>query len=97
VKPIETLRKVRHAIRTGYAWPGGYRIDVVMTDGAVLCTQCARENYRLISYATRHGIRDGWAASGSDVHWEGSAEHCAHCSKVLPSEYGNPDKGAESC
>jgi len=92
-----TLETVKQAIRAGYAWPGGYRLNIVMADGELLCTACARENYRLISCATRHGCRDGWAAVGADVHWEGAPYYCAHCNTILESEYGNPEEETAPC
>jgi hypothetical protein len=87
MKPIETLRKVRHAIRTGYAWPGGYQFQILMNDGCLMCTDCARDNYRLISYATRHDSRDSWAALGAEIYWEGPTENCAHCNREITPEY----------
>jgi hypothetical protein len=92
-----TLETVKQAIRAGYAWPGGYCLLVLMNDGESLCIQCARENYGQIARDTVRGSRSGWCASRVYVHWEGSAEHCAHCNKVLPSEYGDPEEGTESC
>ena len=82
------LQTVKHAIRSGYAWPGGYRLNIVMVDGELLCTACARENYRQIVRETIQNTHSGWAAVGADVHWEGSAEYCAHCNTILESEYG---------
>ena len=85
-----TLVRVREAIRHPYAWPGGYPVYVVLTDGELLCRECARDNYRLISHATRHNERDGWAAFGGDVVYEGT-NYCANCNKDLESAYGDGD------
>lgn len=82
------LRNVREAARSGFAWPGGYPLIVVMTDGATLCPACARAEYPLIARATRDGSRDGWAAAGTDIHWEGAPDECAHCGASIPSAYG---------
>ncbi len=86
------LRAVRHAIRHKYAWPGGYPIYTIMSDGELMCAECARANYRQISNATRHGDRDGWAAIGAEVYWEGPDELCAQCGAMLPSAYGDPEE-----
>ena len=83
-----TLTTIKQAIRNGYAWPGGYRLNIVMSDGALLCTQCARENYSQIARDTVTDSRSGWAAIGAEIHWEGDPEYCAHCNTILPSEYG---------
>lgn len=92
---IELLRQVREFIRQTHAWPGGYPKILIMTDGATLCAKCARAEYRQISYATRHGLRDGWGAHGVTIHWEGPAECCAHCGAEIESAYGDPEESRE--
>ena len=86
-----TLVRVRDAIRNPYTWLGGYPVYVVLSDGARLCPKCARDNYRLISYETRHADADGyWRAVGAEVFWEGPDDYCADCGAPLPSAYGDP-------
>lgn len=84
----ETLQAVREFIRQPYAWPGGYPLVLVLSDGETLCATCARAEYRQISNATRHNLRDGWRAAGVEVHWEGEPEICAHCGRETESAYG---------
>ncbi len=83
-----TLEQVKDAIRHPCAWPGGYPVYTIMTDGALLCPQCARENYRQIVHATKTRARSDWQAAGADVYWEGEPEPCGHCGKLLESAYG---------
>ncbi len=83
---------VKNAIRHPYAWPGGYPIYTVMSEGELLCPECARQNFRQIAEATRDGLRDGWQALGAEAYWEGADQQCAHCGKDLPSAYGDPEK-----
>ncbi len=74
-------------IRTnGLAWPGGYPMVLVMTDGDVIDAQAARENYRLIRQAS--DPRDPWYAIGIDIHWEGQPLECAHSGRLIDSAYG---------
>lgn len=82
------LYQVKRAARDRYAWPGGYPLVVVMSDGAVLCPNCARSEFRLIARATRDNDCSGWAAIGAEVFWEGSDEFCAHCSAAIASAHG---------
>ena len=86
----QTLEKVKDAIRHPFAWPGGYPVYTIMADGELMCTDCARENYKLIVQATKDQLRDGWQAYGSDVLYEGS-EYCCHCDKELESAYGEAE------
>lgn len=87
---VETLRNVRAYARHAYTDLGGYPLVLVMADGDCLCSNCTRENYRLISQATRACLRDGWKAEGVQVHWEGELEICAHCDAEIESAYGEP-------
>lgn len=89
--PHEILRSVKGAIREPYAWPGGYEKRIYLSDGETICQDCVRKEWRNIVQSTLNGYRDGWAAMAVDVHWEGPPEQCAHCNKVLPSVYGDPD------
>ena len=41
-----TNKELKEAIRTKYAWPGGYEIYGVTSDGACLCCDCMRSEYR---------------------------------------------------
>ena len=84
----ETMQAVRAFIRQPYAWPGGYPLVLVMRDGETVCAKCARENYRLISSATRTNDRSGWEAAGVQPHYEGSPEYCANCNAATESAYG---------
>jgi hypothetical protein len=82
------LKQVKEAIRRPFAWPGGYPVYTVLSDGSMLCRTCARSEYRQIARATLADLRDGWCAVGTVIHWEG-AESCAHCDKDLESAYGS--------
>ena len=86
---IETLRAVKQAIRQPYAWPGGYPLYILMSDGEALSCTAARQEWRQIVYATLHGLRDGWQALGVDVNWEDTARYCAHTNERIPSAYGD--------
>lgn len=92
MKSSEIMRQVRNAIRNPFAWPGGYPVYVVLSDGLKLCQDCARKEYRLISASTRNGLRDDWSALGAEVYWEGPTDICANCDCELPSAYGDPDE-----
>lgn len=85
---IELLRQVREFIRHPYTRSGCYPKLLVMSDGATLCAECARSNYRQISSDTRQIWRGGWSASDVVIHWEGPAECCAHCGAETESAYG---------
>ena len=85
----DIITQVKSAIRSPYAWPGGYPVYTVMGDGDLLCCDCARAEFRQIvrdTYA-RHG--GCWRAAGAGVKWEGEPEPCGHCGKPLVSAYAD--------
>ncbi len=88
----DILRDVRATIREPYAWPGGYPRYVVLTDGAMLCCDCARAQYRQISWATRANDRNGWGSIGVSIYYENDGSLCAHCGAVLESAYGDVEE-----
>lgn len=86
---IRTGREFRETLRAGpYAWPGGYPLALLMSDGETLCFDCGKTEGRQIIQSIRLADRSGWRAIGCFIHWEGPAEICAHCGAEIPSAYG---------
>jgi len=71
-----------------FAWPGGYPVVHVLHDGEILCADCVNDPSNPVHEG---GENDGWRIEGSQIHYEGPDEICAHCGKVIPSAYGDPD------
>lgn len=87
-----TMKPIKEAIRSKYAWPGGYAINIVMSDGELLCIDCARKEFRMLCKARVNpwGYPD-WRAIAPEIYWEGPTEYCCHCHTAIESEYGDPD------
>jgi hypothetical protein len=79
--------QIKEAIRSKYAWPGGYPLYLICCDGEALCCDCARKKWKQIAYSTRNKLRDGWHVIGPDVNWEDPALFCAHCNTRIHSAY----------
>lgn len=79
---------LKAAIRAKYAWPDGYELFGIANDGAVLCCDCMRREYRLIAYSRRHKINDGWriVAIDSAANYD-SLIYCAHCNKIIVEDW----------
>jgi len=43
-----TNKELKQAIRSKYAWPGGYEIFGITSDGACLCTDCMKKEFKSI-------------------------------------------------
>jgi hypothetical protein len=86
---------LRRAIRAKFAWPGGYCLLFVTDDGATLCADCARKEYRQVAHARRHGLSSGWrivaVSNGSEC--DGSAP-CDHCGAELGAYLPEPEDTA---
>lgn len=81
-------KQVKEFIRQPYAWPGGYPLFAITSDGESLCKDCCRKEYVNIYRATRDKLRDGWQVEAIDVNWECNDLCCAHCSEKIESAYG---------
>lgn len=70
--------------RTRYAFPGGYELIALTNDGALLCSQCVRDNLREILESARDGesSRDGWfieaIENSSNLECYETCEHCGN-------------------
>ncbi len=77
------------------AFPGGYSILYLCSDGETLCSRCVQESLAEATEGELPQVCDphsgGWHVTAHFVHWEGPPEQCAHCGQELPSEYGDPD------
>ena len=65
-KASKILAKVKQAIRSPYAWPGGYPLYVVLADGEALSVESAEKNWRLICHATINNERDDIKADNEE-------------------------------
>ncbi len=87
---IENTQQLRATLRNGeYAWPGGYPMFFITSDGAALHFDCVRKNLRLVSDSVRNNLRDGWQVVAVDINYEDSELYCDDCSKQIESAYGD--------
>ena len=88
-KTIQTAIDCKATLRAGgYAWPGGHPLFLITHDSAALCFSCARKNWRNIASDFLWKTSSGWMVAGCDVNYEDSDLTCDHCSKHIPSAYG---------
>ena len=76
-------RKLRdELIASPYAWPGGYPMFAITSDGAALCHRCCSSEHKAIgsTYGT-----DGWNIVSLDINYEDPALHCDHCGERIES------------
>lgn len=85
-----SLAEIKNLLRSGaYAWPGGYPLFFVTRDGAALCFDCTRAEWRNVVQATFPGwARGGWRVEACAINWEDTELTCDHCNKRIESAYG---------
>ena len=92
---IETVAQFKATLRNGaYAWPGGYPLYFVCSDGAALCFKCARQEARNVIDDIQDDRRGNgrhtysWRVVGCEINYEEHDLTCDHCSKRIESAYG---------
>lgn len=76
-----------------YAWPGGYPMFYVTTDGEALCPDCLTRDRESAFRSTHEKLRDGWEIAGGDVNYENPDLYCDQCSKRIESAYAEDEVG----
>lgn len=83
-RPID---EARHVARHEYAWPGGYQMAVVTTDGGLLCPDCVKAEWFNIADSARRNLADGWQPAATTLIYEGEeTEYCSHCDRQMNNE-----------
>jgi hypothetical protein len=85
---VYDLNKARDAVRfvarEKYAFPGGYEMFAILSDGEALCFDCCFSEYSQVADSTLARARDGWQAIGiSHTGETEGAIDCAHCGRVI--------------
>ena len=88
---LTALRAAKKVARDVYAWPGGYPLFLVTTDGGCLCPACIKKEWRNIVSSALMDCRDGWLPAAADINYEDGALFCDHCSQRIPSAYAEPE------
>jgi len=92
----EQKNSVKEAIRTKYAWPGGYPLFIITADSACLCIDCAKKEFRQIAWDWTRRQSTGWCAVATEVNWEDNSLYCDNCSERIESAYGEDEEEQES-
>jgi len=89
-RDIRTVAQFKATLRAGaYAWPGGYPLYFITSDGAALSFAAAREEYRNIIQSISDRANDDWRIVACDVNYEDTELYCDHSNTRIPSAYGD--------
>jgi hypothetical protein len=90
-----TLTQIKTALRNGpYAWPGGYPLYFVCTNGEAISFNAVRDNWRFVVEDNKYMNPPclGWAFAGVEINWEDAELVCAVTSARIPSAYGEEEQ-----
>lgn len=83
-----TVSMFRRDVRNGpFAWPGGYPLYFLTSDGDVLCHDCAYKKRGSIIHAIHGGWGDGWRVVCMGVNYEDPECECDHCGERIEPAY----------
>jgi len=86
---INTVADLKATIRAGkYAWPGGYPMYFITSDGASLSFDAVEQEFSQVAYAVRHKVNDGWRVVGCEINFEDNLV-CAHTGEPIESACGD--------
>jgi hypothetical protein len=89
---ITNICEFRKAYRNGpYAWPGGYPLFFIASDGAALSFDAVRQNLKSVLHSIAYRVNDGWRVVGMEINWEDASLYCEHSGKRIESAYGEDE------
>ena len=87
---IETVADVKATLRAGqFAWPGGYPMFFITSDGAALSFAAARSEFYNVASAVNDKIDDGWRIVATEINYEDNDLICDHTGEKIESAYGD--------
>ncbi len=95
----QAFKRVRRALKMevsrqpldSWAWPGGYPIFYITSDGAALCPDCVNKEIEQIDASVTAKENDGWRVVAADINYEDGELTCDHCSKRIESAYAESE------
>jgi hypothetical protein len=74
-RQIKSGKELRCCLRAGdYAWPGGYSIAYITSDGAILSPETVRDNLYSVIWSIKNNCDDGWKVVGTILDCETDEE-----------------------
>ena len=71
-----------------WAWPGGYPLFFVTSDGEALSFRSAEQNQQAICEAIAEGdTSDSWFVIGVEINYEDAELYCCHSGERIESAY----------
>lgn len=83
-----TIDQIKSALDSGpLAWPGGYPIYFITSDGAALSFEAVQREWHNVENAVVNDIDDGWRVIGSEINWDDNSLFCENTGEPIPCAY----------
>jgi len=84
-RTINTITDLKAMLRHGeYAFPGGYKMAFVTSDGATICFDCVIKEIKNVMWSMRNNCDDGWKVIACDILYNGEEDvYCDHCGENI--------------
>ena len=87
-RDIQTVADFKATMRNGaYAWPGGYPMYLITSDGAALSFESAKSESRNVMEAIADKSDNGWRVVACDINYEDNDLICDHSGEFIECAY----------
>lgn len=93
-RTIKNGLQLRQTLRAGaYAWPGGYPIVLITSDGEYVSPKALMDDKSAL-YVALCDIRSGYSGRivGADIYYKGPPVQCAYTGVTIESAYGDVEE-----
>ena len=79
-----------------YAWPGGYPIYFICTDGEPLSFEAVMAHREAVVDAiTSPGSMPSWEVAAYEINWEDESLYCSHTGNHIECAYPSDDENEQ--
>lgn len=87
-REINNTLELRATLRAGaHAWPGGYPLYFITSDGCALSFETVKKNLRAVSWSIQNKSNDGWRVVACDINYEDGELTDSHTGSRIESAY----------
>lgn len=87
---IRSAADLKATLRAGaYAWPGGYPLYFLTSDGGALSFATVRDNLARVLDSIATGTNDGWRVVACEINWENADLMDDHTGEPIEAAYGD--------
>lgn len=89
---IHNVAELKATLRAGeFAWPGGYPLFLLLSDGEALSYEGARKNLQCLYDALKTNSGNGWRVVGTGTNYEDTNLFCVQTGEPIQSAHGKPE------